>query len=373
MLKRLRADLARRPRVAPPDRIIFWVAMGLLGFGAVMVFSASAPLAHENYNAPFFFFYKQLVFFLVGIAVLIGVSHIRYSFWQKTYRLWLGLGLVLLLAVLFMPSVRGASRWLSLGPFNLQVSEVFRLSVVMFMAGTLARKRRGDLGFKKRVLPHLILLAVGSGLIMMQPDFGAVVLLGGTVLSILYFAGTPLRYLFALTVPAVCAAGLLVFGLGYKEERFTHYAEGVVDPFEATYQVRQGLIHMGAGGIFGSGLGAGMAKFHYVPDAHTDFILASVGEELGFLATFLIVSAYALILIRGLRIAARAPDKFSTLLVSGLVATLGIQTAINLGVVLGLLPPTGLPLPLLSYGGSSVLFTMGALAIILNVSRYART
>ncbi len=358
--------------MAPPDRIIFWVALGLLGFGAVMVFSSSTPLARETYDAPFFFFYKQLVFFLVGIVVLIGVSHIKYDFWQRTYRLWLLLGLVLLVVVLFMPSVRGASRWLPLGPLNLQVSEVFRLGVVMFMAGALARKRRGDLGFKKRVLPHIVVLVAGSALIMMQPDFGAVVLLASTVFSVLYFAGTPLRHLFALAVPAVCAAGLLVFGLGYKKERLDHYVAGLVDPFEATYQVRQGLIHMGAGGIFGSGLGAGMAKFHYVPDAHTDFILASVGEELGFLATFLIVSAYALILIRGLRIAARAPDKFSTLLVSGLVATLGIQAAINLGVVLGLFPPTGLPLPLLSYGGSSVLFTTGALAIILNVSRYAR-
>jgi cell division protein FtsW len=207
---------------------------------------------------------------------------------------------------------------------------------------------------------------------MLQPDLSAAMLLAGTVIALLFFSGVSLKHLALLTLPAVASVCILVLGLGYKIDRLLYYWAGVVDPFAASYQVKQGLIHMGAGGIFGKGLGMGMAKFFYVPDAHTDFIFASIGEELGLVATTLIVSAYVFLFLRCLRIARRAPDRFSALLVAGLGATLGIQAALNFGVVLGLLPPTGLPLPLLSYGGSSTLFTTAALAVVLNVSRHAR-
>jgi cell division protein FtsW len=365
-------DTKRGARPAPPDRLIFWLAVALLGFGAVMVFSASAYVAGENYDAPLFFFFKQALFFLLGLGVLITVARVPYTFWQRSYRWWLLLGFVLLIVVLFVPAVRGARRWLTLGPLNLQVAEVFRFGMVVFMAATLARRPRCALTFKQRVLPHLTVLAVGCALLMLQPDFSSVVLLAATVVATLFFAGIPWRHLFAITVPAVILCALVIFGLDYKRERLAHFQDGLRDPFAAAYQVRQGVIHMGTGGLTGTGLGGGMAKFHYVPDVHTDFILASVGEELGFVATFAIVTAYALLLARGLRIAARAPDRFAALLAAGLTATLGIQMAVNLGVVLGLLPPTGLPLPLLSYGGSSALFTAGALAIILSVSRHVR-
>jgi cell division protein FtsW len=358
--------------VQPPDLVIFWIAVGLLGFGAVMVFSASAPLAGEHYNAPFFFFFKQALFFLFGVALMVGVSHIPYTFWERSYRYWVVGGLLLLIAVLFFPEVRGARRWIPIGPLNLQVSEVFRFGIVVFMAAALGRRQRSETGFRKRVLPHVVVMAVGSLLIMLQPDLSAVVILTGTVFAILFFAGTPIRQLAALATPVAGAGAFLVFVVGYKLDRLTDYVAGLKDPFAASYQVRQGLLHMGHGGLSGEGLGGGMAKFFYVPDAHTDFILASAGEELGLIATVLIVSAYALLLVRGMRIAGRAPSRFAALLVAGLVATLGLQTMVNISVVLGLVPPTGLPLPLLSYGGSSVLFTTVALAIILNVSRHVR-
>jgi cell division protein FtsW len=372
MWKTRRAEVGGTRRVQPPDRVIFWIAVGLLGFGAIMVFSASAPMAGENYNAPFFFFLKQVLFFLFGLALMVGVSHIPYTFWEQSYRYWLLGGVVLLLAVLFFPEVRGARRWISIGPLNLQVSEAFRFGVIVFMAAALGRRRRSETGFKKRVFPHIVLLAVGSMLIMLQPDLSAVAILSGTGFAILFFAGTPIKQLAALATPVAAAGAFLVFVLGYKLERLAYYLDGLKDPFAASYQVRQALIHMGHGGIGGAGLGGGMAKFHYVPDAHTDFILASAGEELGLVATVLIVTAYAVLLARGMRIAVRAPSRFAALLVAGLVATLGLQTMANISVVLGLVPPTGLPLPLLSYGGSSVLFTTVALAIILNVSRHVR-
>jgi cell division protein FtsW len=244
--------------------------------------------------------------------------------------------------------------------------------MVLFMAATLARQPRQEFNVKRRIYPQLAVLGAGCLLIMLQPDLGSVVLLVATAIALLFVAGIPFRYLFGLTVPAVGMGLLLVFGIGYKRERLVDFVAGLQDPFAAAYQVKQGVIHMGAGGITGRGLGGGMAKFLYVPDAHTDFILASVGEELGLLATLSILSAYGVLLFRGLRIAAHAPDRFAAFLVSGLVLTLGLQVAINLGVVLALLPPTGLPLPLLSYGGSSVLFTTLALAIILSVSRHVK-
>jgi cell division protein FtsW len=352
--------------------MIFWLAACLLGFGAVMVFSASAHLAAENYSVPFFFFLKQFLFFCLGFAILLGFSHVPYTFWHRTYRWWLVLGTLLLLSVLFMPEVRGARRWLFVGPLSLQASEGFRFGMILFLAATWARQTRQDFSFKRNLLPQVVLLGTGCLLIMLQPDFGSVLLLGATVFAIMFLAGLPLRHFFALTLPAVAMAFVLVFVFGYKQDRLMNYATGVQDPYSAGYQVKQGAIYMGAGGLFGRGLGGGMAKFLYVPDAHTDFILASVGEELGLLATLAIVSAYALLCLRGLRIAARAPDRFSALLVAGLAITLGIQAAINVSVVLALLPPTGLPLPLLSYGGSSVLFTTLALAVILNVSRHVK-
>jgi len=356
----------------PPDRWIFWIAASLLALGAVVVFSASAHLAGESFDQPLFYFQKQLFFFLLGVGTLLVVSHVPYTFWQQTYRWWFLLAVVLMLAVLFMPAVRGARRWIFVGPLRLQASEVFRFATVLFMAATMARWRRTDTGFKKQILPYLVLLAVGGALLMLQPDFGASLLLAGTVFALMFFAGASIKHLALLTLPGIAACFGLVFGLGYKIERFAGFLAGLRDPFAASYQVKQGMIHMGSGGITGTGLGGGMAKFFYVPDAHTDFIFASVGEELGFVAVVLLVTAYTFLVLRCLRIARRAPDRFSALLVAGLAASLGIQTAINLGVVLGLLPPTGLPLPLLSYGGSSVLFTAGALAIILNVSRHAR-
>lgn len=355
-----------------PDQIILWVATALLGFGAVLVFSASSHLAQTIFDRPLLFFVKQSVFFFVGVGVLIGVSRVPYTFWQRTYKLWLLLGVVLLVAVLFAPEVRGARRWLSIGPFGLQPAEVFRFGVILFMAATLSRRRRQEPTFKRHTLPHLVLLGIGSVFLMLQPDFGSVLLLAATVFSMLYVAGTPLRHLTLTTLPAVALAVLVVFGFGYKRHRLDNYVEGLRDPLEAGYQVKQALIFMGDGGLFGKGLGGGNAKFLHVPDAHTDFILASIGEELGFVALVLMLTAYVLLLLRGLRIAARAPDRFASLLVAGLMISLGLQAALNIGVVLGLVPPTGLPLPLLSYGGSSVLFTTTALAIVLNVSRHVQ-
>jgi cell division protein FtsW len=373
MLPRSKPDLPGDDSLpVAPDRLIFWIALCLLGLGAVSVFSASAHLAGQNYDRPLFYFQKQVLFFLFGFAVLVGVSRIPYTFWQKTYRIWILVGVAVLVAVLFMPSVRGAKRWLFVGPLRLQAAEVFRFATVVFMAAMIAKRRRGDVGFKKQVLPFVVLLGLGSILIMLEPDLGATLLLAGTVLALLFFGGASLKHLAGLLAPAALACVVLVFVFGYKQDRFANYLEGVRDPLAASYQVKQGIIHMGAGGVTGTGLGEGLAKFFYVPDAHTDFIFASVGEELGFVTTFLILSAYALLLLRGLRIARRAPDKFSSLLVAGLTASLAVQIAINLGVVLALLPPTGIPLPLLSYGGSSVLFTTGALAVILNVSRHVR-
>ncbi len=368
----MNSRVERAPGSAAPDRIILWVATALLGFGAVLVFSASSHLAAEYYNRPLLFFIKQSVFFFVGVAVLIGVSRVPYTFWQRTYRIWLLLGAVLLVAVLFSAEVRGARRWLSIGPFGLHPAEVFRFGVILFLAAMLSRRRRQEPTFKKHTLPHLALLGFGGVLLMLQPDFGSVVLLAATVFSMLYVAGTPIRHLALTTIPAVLLAVLVVFGFGYKRHRLDNYVDGLRDPFEAGYQVKQALIFMGDGGLFGKGLGGGNAKFLYVPDAHTDFILASIGEELGFIVLVIMLSAYALLLLRGLRIASRAPDRFSSLLVAGLIISLGLQAALNISVVLGLVPPTGLPLPLLSYGGTSVLFTTPALAIVLNVSRHVQ-
>jgi cell division protein FtsW len=357
---------------APPDRLIFWLSVSLLALGAVVVFSASAHIAGMNHSGPLFFFWKQLFFFFGGLAVLILVSHVPYAFWKTHYRWCLGIGLGLMVLVLFMPSVRGARRWLFLGPFRLQVSEVFRFAMVVFMAATMARRKKNDVSFKKRVVPYLVLLGLGGVLLMLEPDLSAALLLTGTVVAMLFFSGTSIRHIGLLVAPAVIAVSVLVLGFGYKQDRLINFLDGVRDPFNAAYQVRQGIIHMGSGGLFGKGLGAGMAKFLYVPDAHTDFIFASIGEELGLVATVLIVSAYFFLFQRCLRISRRAPDRFSALLAAGLGTSLAIQCALNFGVVLGLLPPTGMPLPLLSYGGSSALFTTAALAVVLNISRYAR-
>jgi cell division protein FtsW len=256
-----------------------------------------------------------------------------------------------------------------LGPLTLQPSELFRFLMIVYLAFSLANPRRDITQLKDLLIPYVPILAVGLGLIMLEPDLGTTLVLVVTAAGIFFLAGARLRHLLYAAAPAALAGMVMVFGLGYKKARVLDYLSAIRDPLAGGYQVKQAALTLGSGGLFGVGLGDGRQKLFFLPYPHTDFIFASIGEEVGFIGLMVVLAGLAFIIIRGLKIAAHQPDRFGYLLAAGMTWSLFVNIAINIGVVTALLPVTGLALPFLSYGGSSLLISSACIGVLLNLSR----
>lgn len=352
------------------DHWIWMPAMALMATGIVMVLSSSVMLAEKRYGAAAFFWKRQLIWWGLATGLMLFFSRYDYKRLKKMAPGLLLAGFAGLIVVLFFSPVNGAHRWLSLGWFNLQPLEAFRLTMIVYAASFLA-KRGEEIVHLKRWIVLIAVLAVGTGLLLLEPEFSGVLTIWATVGIMLVAAGVRWRHVMPAVCLAILAAVILVFGFGYKKARVDDWREGLTGT-GGSYQVRQSKIALGSGGLLGKGLGNGRSKMLYLPEPHTDFILASVGEELGLLGITSVLAAFAVLVFRGWKIAVRAPDRFGYLLVIGIGGSLLVNAGLNAAVVTGLSPATGLPLPFVSYGGSSLLCTAAAWGIVLNVSRFRR-
>jgi cell division protein FtsW len=352
------------------DGYLLFPVLFLVGIGVVMVYSASSAVALKAHGADNYFLKKQAIFSLMGIVALVICRRVPVRLLRRLAYPLLGLAIVALGAVWIHGlgyTAGGATRWIRVQGFTFQPSELARFAMVIYLAYSLSKKGERVREFAIGFLPHAIMLGIIGSLIMMQPDFGSVVILGAITWTMLFVGGVRVVHLLAPLVLVLPALVWVMFTAEYRLKRWLSF----LDPWQYTndsgYQIVHSLMAFGTGGLWGAGIGQGYQKLFYLPEPHTDFIFSVIGEELGLVGVLLILGLYFLIIWRGVVIARRASDPFGALVAVGLTAAIGIQVGINMGVALGLLPTKGLTLPLLSYGGTSLVVNMAAVGLIMNV------
>lgn len=371
-------DGLRSAETRQPDYVLTGVVLTLLGIGLVMVFSSSTVMAGELYEDPFYFLKRQGIFAALGLFGMWIASKVPYTVWRRWAGPLFALNIVLLVLVV-IPGIGTtaadgvARRWIELGPLSFQPSEFAKLATIIFLARWLADTRQPPLAqFVPGLLPKLGVLVVVFALLMLEPDLGTALAVAGTFVIVLLLAGARLLHLSMLALPAAAAVALLIVQAPYRMRRITSFLDPFADPQASGYHIIQSLYALGTGGPFGIGLGNSRQKFFYLPELHTDFIFAILGEELGLLGGAVVILLFMVLAWRGFIIAATAPDAFSGLLAAGLTAMIVIQAVINIGVVTSSMPVTGIPLPFVSYGGTSLLFSLGGVGILLSISREVR-
>lgn len=355
-----------------PDYLLLLSVLILIATGVVMVYSASAILALEKFGSTTFFAKRQAIWAIISLSLILVLTRIDYHKFEKLSPFVLLVSLSLLVAVLFVPSTRGASRWIKFGPATFQPSELFKYVLILFMAHSLSKRKGKIKELRFVLLPYFVILGIALLLIMRQPHLGAVLLLSAVVLGMLFVAGAKIRHLLLIIAPLILGVLILVFFAGYKKGRVDDYLKSLKDPLEGSYQMKQSVLALSSGEILGVGPGEGKAKLFFLPEPHTDFIFATTGEELGFVGASTILILFFLLTARGMSIARKASDDFGYLLAFGITFSIFVGVLINAGVVVGLLPTTGLPMPFLSYGGSSLVFSTAAIGILLNISRQTK-
>lgn len=355
-----------------PDFPLFIAVMALLAFGVLMVFSASAVAAGQEYGDPYFFLKRQLIWTLLGLLGMFIVANIDYR-WYRGYVSWFMLGtIVLLVLVLVMGKIsHGAIRWLGIGDLRFQPSELAKLIMVLYLARFYSRNLERTQNFRDGVLPNLIVLAIIAGLILLQKDLGTTIVLLGTTFIVFFVAGVKLVHLFLLVGGAGLAVVAAIYLEPFRVKRFFSFLDPWSDPLGGGFQIIQSLLAIGSGGLFGVGFGESKQKFFYLPAMHTDFIYAIIAEEWGFVGAFGVILFFAIFVWRGAKIALGAADNFGRLLAIGITSLIGFQAIVNMAVVTGSIPVTGITLPFVSYGGSSLLFTLIGVGVLLNISRTA--
>lgn len=356
------------------DLLLLISTMTLVLLGVVMVASASMHLG-ERYGNVFHFFNRHLIALALGVIAAVVISKMPMYWWQKISSNLFIISLLLLL-VLLMPGVgkqvNGAVRWIALGGFNIQPAEFMKLVIILYMAGYLVRRQVEVAHSFWAFFKPLVLLVVACLLIMMQPDFGTTTVLLVTAFGMLFIAGAPLWQFAALLTLAVSALVSLVWISPYRMERVTSFLNPWADPLDSGYQLAQALIAFGRGEWFGVGLGNGIQKQFYLPEAHTDFLMAVIGEELGLMGTLLIIGVFSVLVWRAFAIGIKAENKgqrFSAYVAYGLAMWIGLQAFINIGVNVGLLPTKGLTLPFMSYGSNSMIVCIVAIGILFRIHR----
>lgn len=366
------ASTQRTSKRVPVDPALLAITLVLALVGVVMVFSASAVVAGSRFHDPWYFLKRQLAWLGAGLLVMHLVSKIDYALWRKLSVPLLLMTTVLLVLVL-VPSLgsaaKGARRWLHVGPINIQPAELTKFVVVIYVAAYVSKKQDQLTQFARGLLPPLIVLGLLSGLILLEPDLGTVVVMGLVVVTLLFLAGARIKHLGLLSLCALPAVAALIFGSSYRRQRLMTFLSPWKNASDSGFQITQSFLAFGSGGPFGVGLGEGKQKLFFLPEAHTDFVLALVGEELGLVGSVAIVLLFGLFVLKGFQIAGRARDPFGRYLAMGITMLVGMQALVNAGVVTGLLPTKGLTLPFVSYGGSSLVANLFGVGILLSISR----
>jgi cell division protein FtsW len=353
-----------------PDGLLILAVAGLLVFGWIMVYSASALDAEMKYGDQFYFLKRQVLWSVLGTAAFIISAKLPISFWQKSVRPLFVVTLILLAAVLVVgPRISGARRWIRLPGMGFQPSELAKLSLVLIAADYMDRKQSRLFDFKKGLLPLLLLCGSMLGLIVLEPDLGTPVLMSMVLGSLMILGGVRWSHLGSLIAGSMPLIVIAVIKVRYRLQRFFAYLDPWSNAKGKGYQLVQSLLAMGSGGFFGRGLGESRLKVGNLPDCHTDFVFSILGEELGLLGTLSCAALFLMLCLRGLRISRQSKDLFPRLVAAGISLTIGLQAVINMGVASGLFPTKGMPLPFISFGGSSLLITLTCVGILASISR----
>jgi cell division protein FtsW len=364
------------PKVrSAPDVILLFSTLALLAIGVVMVYSASAVLAFNEYGDSFYYLKRQIIFAVLGLFAMYFMMNTDYWVWKKFAKAALIVCFILLIVVLIpgIGVVRGGARsWLGFGSLGIQPSEFMKMGIILFLAKYLNEHQSRITLFTKGLLPPLLLVGAAFGLIMQQPDLGTGAVLVGASLLVIFSAGARIKHLSILACIGLLGFVGLIAAAPYRLKRITAFLDPWQDPLDSGYQAIQSLYAIGPGGLVGLGLGMSRQKYSYLPEPQTDFIFSIIAEELGFIGGATVLVLFTLLMWRGMRTAITAPDSFGSLLAVGIVGIFAVQVIINIGVVIGMFPVTGITLPLISAGGSSLTLMLTSIGLLLNISRYSR-
>ncbi len=362
------------------DFTLLLVTLLLVFIGIIMVFSSSWPEGMKVYNDGYHFFKRQVIFSILGLMGLIAFMNLDYGIWKKQ-SFWiylLGLGLGLLLFTPLGHEVKGATRWLKIGPLTFMPSDAIKIGSIIFFANFLSNKKKEINTFKQGTFPALIIIGISCGAIYVQRDLGTTITLAGTMMTMFIIAGMEMKH-FASLLGFLSASAFFIFKQAknnpesknaYRVRRIISFKDPFLDRQDDGFQAVQSLYALGSGGLFGLGLGKSRQKFFYLPEPHNDFIFAIIGEELGFIGALLVIGLYLILIGRGFKIASLAKDSYGTYLAIGITTLIGLQALIHIAVVTSSIPTTGITLPLISYGGTSLIIYMCAVGILLNISRH---
>ena len=356
-----------------PDLILLTSIIILSLFGILMIYSASYVWAEYKFNNPYKFALTQWIFLLIGYFIIYISLNIPYTYYLKKANIIFIICLILLILVLIpgIGSVRNGSRsWFGIGGFGIQPSEFTKLGMIIFTSKYLATNEKILNNIKNGVLPILIVLLLIFGLIMLQPDFGTGVIIVITIIGLLFISGVNISFFIRLGLLGLLAVSLLIIVAPYRIKRIVSFLNPWTDPLGSGFQIIQSLYAIGPSGLLGSGFGNSIQKHFYLPEPQTDFIFSIISEEFGFMGIIIVATLFIIIIYRGFRISKNCENKFGKYLAFGITFGFAFQTILNLMVVVGLIPVTGVTLPFLSYGGSSLLITMLSISILLNISKY---
>lgn len=358
------------------DFTLLITVLVLLAIGVAMVFSASSISAQLKYGDQYFFLKSQGAYAILGIIVMMFLSKVDYKILGKLAPLMVIISFVMLMLV-FVPGIglklNGAWRWIKIGPLTMQPSEFAKFAMVLYMAKSISTRKEKIRTFTYGVLPYIMLMGIYCFLIVLEPNKSMAMIFVLLTFTLLFAAGTKVWHLGIWGLPLVPAAFYIIMKEQYSLNRVTGYLDPWADPLKTGYQAIQSLLALGSGGIFGLGLGNSRQKFFYIPEPQNDFIFSIIGEELGFIGTATIIILFLLLIWRGMRIAINSPDSFGCLLATGIVSMVGIQVALNIAVATVSIPTTGVSLPFISSGGTSLLFVMANMGILLNISKHIKT
>ncbi|MBI4415169.1 MAG: putative lipid II flippase FtsW [Candidatus Kerfeldbacteria bacterium] len=364
-----------RTSLRPPDYLLIGLMLVLVAFGLLMLSSAGAVVGYEKFGQSDYFFRRQLFSTAVGLLAFFFLSRIDYHVWRKFAFPFLLLSVILLVMV-FLPGIGfragGASRWILLGNFLLQPAEVVKLTFLVYLAVWLEKHAKGIHDFWYGFVQFLALLGIIVSLIMFQPDLGTVGVIVGLSIVVYFVAGAPYRHLALFGLGATGLFALLIKVAPYRTQRLTVFLNREIDPQGIGYHMNQALLAIGSGGIFGLGLGHSRQKYNYLPEVTGDSIFAIIAEELGLLVAAAVVVLFVVLLIRGFSVARNAPDPFGKYLATGITAGIVLQAFVNIGAISGILPLTGIPLPFISSGGSSLIMAMAGMGMLVNISRQTK-
>ncbi|MBL7036516.1 putative lipid II flippase FtsW [Candidatus Microgenomates bacterium] len=369
MKRKKRVKLRRVKRVKkqkhPFDRNFFYLVLSLVVVGLVFVADISAPQALTYFDDKFHFLKQQVVAAVVGVIAMIVISGIKYSYWKKIAVPFFGFSIILLIAVLIPGisySALGARRWISVGGFNFQPSEVVKLSLALYLAKVSE--------MNKKTISYFVPLGIVAGLIMLQPDLGTTIIVATIGVAQIFVAGVPLLHFLGTVAVGIVGVVGLILSSSYRRDRLITFLQNTTDPLGKSYHIRQILLAMGSGGIFGVGLGQSKQKYLFLPEASTDSIFAAIAEEIGLIGGLAIILVFLYFVFKAFKIAVNAPDKFSKVLAVGITSWIGGQALLNFSSMVALTPLTGIPLPFFSFGGTSLVMVLVGCGILLNISRY---